>query len=199
MKICEKFSHPLLFKSIYLVAFYSFLRLSNLVPHSIRTYSPLEQLARGDVFFGPPGLQVLVKWSKTMQNRNKAMLIKLPAISDLQICPVHHLQQLLHTTPGNQDSPLFQVKVHDTWVALTDSKVRKHLKDVLISLQMHNKNITFHSFRKSGAFLAFQGQVSLQSIKAHGTWSSDTVWRYIVQNHDGSAEVAHTLDFLARV
>ena len=190
---CDKFSHPVLFKSIYLVAFYSFLRISNLVPHSVVSFSPLEKLARGDVFFGPPGLLLLIKWSKSMQNRNKAMLIKLPSIFDRQICPVYHVHKLLQITPGHQDSPLFQIEVHGTWVPLTDSRVRKHFKSILTFLQLHDRNITFHSFRKSGASLAFQGQTSLQSIKAHGTRSSDTVWIYIVQNQDGSAEVAQTL------
>ena len=38
---CIKLPHQLLFRSVY---------LSNLVPHSVRTFSPLQHLARGDVF-----------------------------------------------------------------------------------------------------------------------------------------------------
>ena len=197
MSVCEALPHPIIFKSVYLVAFYSFLRISNLVPHSIAAFSPLEQLARGDVFFAPPGLQLLITWSKTLQNRNKVIVIKLPAIKNVAICPVYHIKQLLQLLPGDQDSPLFQIPCYGKWVPLTDSRVRKHFKDVLIKLKLHNKGITFHTFRKSGASLAFQGNASLQSIKAHGTWSSETVWRYIIQNQDGSAEVAHTLASLA--
>ena len=195
---CNKLPHHLLFRSVYLVAFYSFLRISNLVPHSVRTFSPLQHLARGDVLFAPPGVHLLVKWSKTLQNKDKVVILKLPAVADANICPVQHLCSLLHVSPGHQDSPLFQIQMYNKWVPLTDSRLRKHLKDVLTSLNLQKSNITFHSFRKSGASLAFQGQASLQSIKVHGTWSSDTVWTYSVQNQDGSAEVAHTLATLAQ-
>ena len=145
---CNSYPHSMLFRSVYLVAFYSFLRISNLVPHSIHTFSPLHQLARGDVFFAPPGVHLLIKWSKTLQNKDKAVILKLPTVSDVNICPVHHLRFLLHSTPGHQDSPLFQVQLYNNWVPLTDSRVRKHLKDcsmlsiyrMLISLFTHLGN-----------------------------------------------------------
>ena len=195
---CEKFAYPTLFKSVYLIAFFSFLRLSNLLPHSIGTFSTLEQLAKGDIFFAPPGLHILVKWSKTLQSRNKVVILKLPSISDTVICPVYHIKQLLKSVPGGQDAPLFQVLCYGRWVPLANNRVRKHLKDVIMSPKLHNRGITFHTLRKSGASLAFQGQASLQSIKEHGTWSLDTVWRrYIIQNQDGSSEVARPLAHLA--
>ena len=70
---CDTFP-PLFFKAIYLVAFYSFLRISNHVPHSMSTFSPLEQLAKGNIFFAPLGLHILIKWPKTLQNRNKVVI-----------------------------------------------------------------------------------------------------------------------------
>ena len=48
------------FKAVYTLAFFSFLRLSNLVPHTVKSYSPLYHLARGDIIFAPPGLQSLI-------------------------------------------------------------------------------------------------------------------------------------------
>ena len=190
---CDRFPEPVLFKAVYLMAFYSFLRISNLVPHSIQQYCRMEQLSRGDVFFAPPGLHILVKWTKTLQKRNRAVMLKLPTISQQIICPVSAIRQLLMATPGGQDAPLFQTVYNHKYVPLTDSKVRKHFKDVLTYLNWHTCGITFHSFRRSGASLAFQGDASVDSTKAHGTWSSDTVWRYIVQNQDGSSQVAATL------
>ena len=43
-----------IFKAVYTLALFSFLRLSNLVPHTVSTYSPLQQLTRGDVIFALP-------------------------------------------------------------------------------------------------------------------------------------------------
>ena len=56
-----------IFKPLYLLAFYSFLRMSNLVPHSMAAFSPLRHLAQGDIMFKPGKIVVLIKWSKTMQ------------------------------------------------------------------------------------------------------------------------------------
>ena len=110
---------------------------------------------------------------------------------------MYHVLQLLQLTAGGQDSPLFQIECHGTWVPLAVSRLRERFKDILKILKLEVKNITFHTYRKSAATLAFQGRASLQSIKAHGTWASDTVWRYITQNQDGSAEVADTLAAMA--
>ena len=108
--ICDSMWMGQIFKAIYLVAFFSFLRISNLVPHKISAFSPLEQLTRGDVFFASPGLHVLVKWSKTMQTRDSVKILKLPFLSHSPLCPVTAVKNLLMLTPGDQDTPLFQVK-----------------------------------------------------------------------------------------
>ena len=44
-----------------LLAYVAFLRISNLVPHTIASYEPLRQLARADIFFAHPGAHVLLK------------------------------------------------------------------------------------------------------------------------------------------
>ena len=36
-----------IFKALYLLSFYSFLRISNLVPHAVSKFSPFKHLARG--------------------------------------------------------------------------------------------------------------------------------------------------------
>ena len=40
-----------IFLSVYLLAFFSFLRLSNLVPHAKHGFDPSRHLARGDIIF----------------------------------------------------------------------------------------------------------------------------------------------------
>ena len=67
ISICDTMWMGQIFKALYLTAFFSFLRISNLVPHSIRTFSPIKQMSRGDVFFATPGIHLLIKWSKTME------------------------------------------------------------------------------------------------------------------------------------
>ena len=184
------------FQALYIVAFCSFLRLSNLVPHSVSSFNHLEQLARADILFAHPGVHLIVKWSKTMQNRNKVAILKLPKIENSILCPVAAIKKLLQATPGSKNSPLFQIKINEKWSPLTDSMARKHLKKILHRLHLENANITFHTFRRSGASLAFNANVSIQDIKSHGTWDSDCVWRYIVKDKDGSTNLANTFQKL---
>ena len=108
--VCDTMWMGQIFKALYLVAFFSFLRISNLVPHKISAFSPLEQLSRGDIFFSTPGLHILIKWSKTMQTRDTVKIIKLPALHSSPLCPVQAVKNLLMLTPGGQDTPLFQIK-----------------------------------------------------------------------------------------
>ena len=82
MATCDSMWMGQIYEALYLIVFFSFLHIYNLVPHKIASFSPLEQLTRGDVFFAPPGLHILVKWSKTMQTRDffSVKILKLPLL-----------------------------------------------------------------------------------------------------------------------
>ena len=178
-----------IFKAVYLLSFFSFLRLSNLVPHAITQYSPLKHLAQGDIMFRPDKVVILLKWSKTMQSNNDIKLITVPRISNSILCPVTALPNLLALTPKGSNLPLFQIKVNQTWVPLTDTKVRRHFSLILSKLNL-GPGYTFHTFRRSGATFAFNNNVSLQNIQKHGTWTSDCVWRYITDTVNAGEQVA---------
>ena len=50
---CDALQFPVIFKPLYLLAFFSFLRISNILPHAITSFDPTRQLAVGDVIFFP--------------------------------------------------------------------------------------------------------------------------------------------------
>ena len=179
------------FKAVYLTSFYVFLRLSNLVPHSVQQFSTLKHLARGDVIFHPSKVVILLKWSKTMQNNNDIKLITIPRIQNSIICLVMALSNLLAITPKGANLPLFQFKVSGTWVPLTDYRVRRHFALILAKLYLADSGFTFHTFRHSGTTFAFNNDVTLQNIQRHGTWTSDCVWRYITDSVDAGEQVAN--------
>ena len=170
------------FKALYLLSLYSFLRLSNLVPHAVAKFSPLKHIARGDVIFRPNKLVILVNWSKTMQLNYQVKLITIPVTA---------ISNLLCITPKGANLPLFQVKNLQNWVPLTDSRVRKHFSFILQNLQLADSGLTLHTFRRSGATFAFNNDVTLQNIQRHGTWTSDCVWRYITDSADAGEQVAN--------
>ena len=190
VRACDATYMGQVFKAVYTLAFFSFLRLSNLVPHSIKAFSPLFHLARGDILFANPGLHIIVKWSKTIQDRKSVKILKIPDLGSNPICPVMAIKNLLQITPGSNNSPLFQYKTSTKWLPLTDNQVRRHFKNLLSKLNLQNSNLTFHAFRRSGASFAFNSNVPLQHIQSHGTWTSECVWRYITLDHNSSHEVA---------
>ena len=74
-KACDSLSDPHLFTAIFLVAFYAFLRLSNIAPQSNRQFSHSKHFLRKDIVFAPPGAHLLIKWTKTLQDNNSSHLV----------------------------------------------------------------------------------------------------------------------------
>ena len=79
----------------FLVAFFTFLRKSNLVPDvadRISTKVPL----RADLEFSPQGASLHIKTSKTIQYQQRSLSIPLPCIPGSPLCPVRALRRHLH-------------------------------------------------------------------------------------------------------
>ena len=95
------------------------------------------------------------------------------------LCPVKALQKMVVRFPLPPNSPLFALPQGSRYVPLIQSKIRKFLCIIVTNQGLDPSTHTFHCFRRSGASLAFNSDVSLQAIKHHGTWSSDAVWSYI--------------------
>ena len=186
---CQQLQFPLVFKSLYLFCFFSFLRLSNILPHSASAFDNSRQLCRGDIIFGQSKAVIIVKWSKTLQDRCNTATVSLPVLPHSPLCPVQALLTMFRVFSASTDSPLFQIFRSGALFPLTDSRARKHLKHISAVLGLQ-KSLTFHDFRRAGASWAFQHGVSLQDIQAQGTWSSQCVWRYIHIPLAGPSRVA---------
>ena len=193
---CDELYMGQVFKALFLMAFFGFFRLSNLCPHSLDSYDFTRHLSAGDIFFHNNILKVLLKWSKTIQSRDKVKIISLPGLGKAKICPIKAIKKLLTMYFPEKNQPLFQYKYPSGWKVLIDSKVRKTLSYLNTKLGYPPHYFTFHSFRKSGASLAFASHVPLQQIKFQGTWSSDCVWSYIHSNPDNASQVATTFSRL---
>ena len=131
LEVTAKLEAPRVFTSLYLLAFFSFLRLSNMVPHSFKNFHGSRHLARGDIIFSHDMAIIIVKWSKTLQARDKIARIHIPVLPDSRLCPVTALKRMLAMVPGSQDDPLFSICRQGSWVPLTDSIVRKHLTRII--------------------------------------------------------------------
>ena len=191
VSLCDQKQFPIVFKALYLFCFFSFMRLSNVLPHSVAQFDLTRHLTRGDIIFGQKICTVIVKWSKTIQDRKETTTISLPILGESNLCPVAALKAMYSILPASKNSPLFVVYRQGVLFPLTDSAARKHLKSISTMLNI-SPHLTFHAFRRSATTWAFHHGVSLQEIMKHGTWSSEAVWRYIKSVPSSSSQVART-------
>ena len=188
---CHILPDPLLFRAIFLVSFYGFLRMSNIAPHSLSKFDPNKHFLRKDLIFGPPGAYLIMKWSKTLQSSESYHIVRLPSISNLFLCPVTALKALLNSRPLPSTFPLFAT-IHSPHSQVIDTVIRDALKTVLRHRGFSTVGYPFHTFRRSGATFAFEHNVQLQNIMDHGTWRSSAVWSYIQQSSLSSLVVPLT-------
>ena len=117
--------------------------------------------------FSPPGIQLLIEWSKKIQTRDSIHLQKIPSFGGSRLCPVRAIKNLMDLTPGTENSPLFQIK--NEWaqmVTLTDTKVRRNFSIILQRLGLPQASMSLHTFRHLGATLAFSSNASIQGIES---------------------------------
>ena len=176
--ITDTLQHPNVFKTLYILAYFSFLRLSNILPHTVTSFDNTRHLAKVDIIIAEDQVLIIIKWSKTIQNRQDIRTISLPILGVSKLCPATALRSLLALTPGDSNDPLFQTPRAHASIPLTDSVARRHLHTVSNALKL-SPHLTFHDFRRSGATWAFHHGVPLSQIMHHGTWKSDSVWKYI--------------------
>ena len=66
--------------NLYLLPFFCFLRLSNILPHTIKGFDYTRQLCRRDLIFSQDSIVIIIKWSKTIQNRRDTSTISVPSL-----------------------------------------------------------------------------------------------------------------------
>ena len=181
------------YKALFLTAFYSFLRISNFVPVAVAAFDCTRQLTVNNVIWAVPGAHLIIKWSKVLQSRDRLHVVQIPTIKDLVICPVLALSNMLAALKFKGLHPLF---CFPNGQPLTQYNVRQALALITNNLSLPKGFITFHSFRRSGATFAFNHNVSLQNIQAHGGWKSSAIWHYLNHTHKAAGVVARTFQKL---
>ena len=146
-----------------------------------------------DVIFTKKYLKLIIKWSKTMQTRDKVQCITVPKLKNKVTCPFRAVRDLQALYPFTSLTSLLQVPSHQGLIPLTDSKMRKILKSINLSLDLEPNYFTFHDLQRSGATYAYNAHIPVQEIKRHGTWSSDCVWQYIQSDHASGEHLANAL------
>ena len=124
------------------------------------------------------GANVIIKWSKTIQDGIHIHTIPIPLLGKSPACPYKALKLLLQSISGEPNDLLFTVSRSHGAVPLTNSVARRHLHSVSHILRL-SPSLKCHDFRRSGVTWACHNGVPLHHTMHHGTWKSDLVWEYI--------------------
>lgn len=183
-------------KVALLFGYFGFLRQSNLAPKTIASFDPSRHTCRGDVLFQPPGLVILLKWSKTIQRGEKVHLIPLPAIPGSPLCPHAAYVSMLRAFPTmSQHDPLLQIRRPGSRriSPLTSEALSRAFKSLMECLGHNPHDYSLHSLRAGGATAAYHAGVDTERIKRHGTWRSDCFWSYVASDPVEQSHVAAAL------
>ena len=172
-------------------AFTGLFRQSNLAPSSEKKFDHTRHLTWGDITRVPGGVEVKIKWSKTIQKSQDATSILLPRIPGRGFCPVMTLDYMLLASPARgPDSPLFITRAGRT---MPLGLLKKAWTEALIKLDLPTDRLSLHSLRSGGATAAWgSGQVTELDMMRHGTWSS-TAWRGYVRPSQKDSTVTKAL------
>lgn len=99
--------------AFFIVAFFSFLRISNLVPYtSADLHKPNAYFLRQKhISFTAAGAVLRVYRTKTIQFYQRVLEIPLPYIPHSVLCPVTALNKYLSLVPAQPNSPLFDFPI----------------------------------------------------------------------------------------
>ena len=193
-RLCDIYESSLTYRAAFLLGFYGLLHISNIAPPFSKAFDPAKHLLRRDVAFMYPGTHISLKWAKNLQAPERTHTVKLPVVHDPLLCPTQTLQALLKKRVLKSSDPLL---VLDDYTLLSQSHLRRRLATLVRSLGLPILGFGFHSFRRSGATIAYDSNVSLTAIKMHGVWNSDAVWSYISDNTSQSLQVPLAFQMLA--
>ena len=164
--------------ALFLVAFFTFLRKSNLVPDNLRRISP-KVITRASLAFTPVGANIHVSATKTIQCQQRSLDLPIPRVPGSRLCPIFALRRHLSLNPGPVSAPLFSVISGSGLQPITYKQFCAFLSRVISSLQLDPSKFSPHSFRRGGATFAFDCHIPLEIIKLQGDWQRDAYLVYL--------------------
>lgn len=162
-----------------LLGFYMFLRKSNLVPDTRHSFCPDHQLTRSDVRIGNSLVVVEIRWSKTLQYKQKELLLPLLPLRHLEICPIYWLRVMINRVKARPRDPLFAVPEGDSLRPLTYDQLQKTLRAWVTKTGEDPAPYSLHCLRRGGSTFAIESGLVSSDLKVIGDWASDSYMRYI--------------------
>ena len=158
----------------FCVAFYGFLRASELCSPAASSFDPMATLCHSDLTLTWSSAQLLIKASKTDPFRQTCTITM--GATHTSTCPVAALQNYLPYRKKCSKLPLF---LFDDGSYLTRPSLTSHLRSLLLAIGLDPDIYASYSFRIGAATTAAAAGLPDWQIQALGRWSSDCYTQYI--------------------
>ncbi len=162
-------------------AFFGFFRKSTILlpKYNAQSFDPHIELSILSITESEWGFNLTIKKSKTIQSRDREVIIPFIKIYNSPLCPVQALMSHLLCNKPKSTEPLFSFQYNDEKDVLTQYMFDMQLKKILSFCNLSSKDYSGHSFRRGGATHAFLSGLPTEFIKAQGDWKSDAYTKYI--------------------
>lgn len=160
--------HPA-YKASILLAFSTFLRVSNVLSPSRSSWGGSHTLRASDIRMVGNNLNVTIRSTKTRRNGQPHVLEVMPVLNQ-RMCPVFAWKVYYSRIRPCPLGPAFML---DDETPLTPGPVVCIMRKALTKPgKQTSSRISFHSLRRGGAQTAAKNGATQEEIMAHGTWKS---------------------------
>ena len=178
--------------ALFLVAFFTFLRKSNLVPDNTRQISS-KVITGANLVFTSAGAYIHVSATKTTQCQQRSLILPIPAIPGCRLCLILAVRRHLAINPGPVSAPLFSGFSGLDLAPITYKQFCVFLSRVLSKFHLDPALYSPHSFRRGGATFAFDCHIPSEIIKLQGDWKSDAYLVYLELSQQQKQRVVHAM------
>jgi hypothetical protein len=172
------------FWAVCLVLFFGFFRKSNVLAPNTSTFVPDKHLTRHHFLVHPEGIKkgllIIVKWSKTIQHKERQLLCPLPYLQQHPLCPTTACVAAFEATKNApQSGPAFQIPGKQGYKPLLYAQFIAKLRRLLEKLNIPPQDYAGHSFRRGSASWALLQGIPGETIKILGNWKSQAYLAYL--------------------
>ena len=156
--------------------FFGMFRKSNLFPSSDASFTPDMQFTRSDFILQKNHVSIEVKYSKTIQCKERKFTVKFPLLQSM-LCPVSALLTAFCLTRLPPDAPAFISGPEGT--PMSGVVFTKRLKEAVAQCGLGPRQYASHSFRRGSATWALACGVPGELVKSMGDWKSAVYLDYL--------------------
>ena len=135
--------------TVLLMGFYMFLRKSNLVPDTMTSFNKDQQFCRSDInLMGPDkAMMVEIRWSKTIQHKQKILRLPILPANNKAICPVFWVHYMVSRISAAPHDPAFSLTSAAQGLALSYNQLIYRFRKWLKLINLDDSIFSLHSLR----------------------------------------------------